>query len=85
MKLLLKTRNKIEHFYFWGRVKRTHLSRGLLVVSMFTDSLLIPFLASNYFVLHKQKTKNVTEFIEKIKINKYNSREKTNVRVLIHV
>lgn len=70
VKLLLKTRNEIEHFYFWGHVRRTHLSRGLLVVSMFTDFPLILFLAQNYSVLYKQKIKNVTKFIEKSKINK---------------
>jgi len=75
VKLLLKIRNEIEHFYFWGHVgvRRTHLSRGLLVVSVFTDFPLILFLARNYSVLYKQKIKpekNVTKFIEEKNQNK---------------
>lgn len=78
VKLLLKTRNEIEHFYFWGRVRRAHLSRGLLVVSVFTDFPLILFLARDYSVLYKQKIKNVTKFIKKkIKqINKIRAKTK---------
>jgi len=77
IKVKLLFRNEIEHFYFWGRVRRTHLSRGLqLDVSVFTHFPLILFLARNYFVLYKQKIKNVTKFMEKSRINKYKSEKK---------
>lgn len=60
VKLLLKTRNEIEHFYFWDHVRRTHLSRGLLVVSVFTDFLALVLSWHEtipYYINRKLKTK----------------------------
>lgn len=67
---------KLNIFIFGPRQTDTPVKGIVLVVSVFTDFLLILFLAQNYSVLYKQKIKNVTKFIEKTKINKYKNERK---------